>query len=260
MKWISLIGLLVCSSVDAQSVICERYGALPGEPQQTFDRRCPGGYKEVGQVGGSSRSSGYIPDGLADRMLEEQRERNEYIRESLEQATRPRSNQRTNTSDLTGFFESWSVVMHTPAGDLPARLTANNDCSITLSSEDLGTSNVTGVTRTRDSIYFRAEVDADGQTLYLNYSGRVRNNQLTGEYSTDYGSFAMNGTRTVGTGAIPTRCLSVETITEAVAPQNENKERASNLVEDLTNLSELHSQGILTDEEFNAAKRRLLGL
>ncbi|MCH1579905.1 MAG: hypothetical protein L7S55_04300, partial [Luminiphilus sp.] len=71
MKWISLIGLLICGSVNAQSVICERYGALPGEPQQTFDRRCPAGYKEVGQVGGSSRSSGYIPDGLAERMLEE---------------------------------------------------------------------------------------------------------------------------------------------------------------------------------------------
>lgn len=91
MKWISLIGLLLCGSVNAQSVICERYGALPGEPQQTFDRRCPAGYKEVGRVGGSSRSSGYMPDGLAERMLEEQRERNEYIRESLEQAIRPRT-------------------------------------------------------------------------------------------------------------------------------------------------------------------------
>ena len=260
MKWISLIGLLICGSVNAQSVICERYGALPGEPKQTFDRRCPGGYKEVGQVGGVSRSSGYIPDGLADRMLEEQRERNEYIRESLEQAIRPRSNQRANATNTTGFFESWNVVMHTPVGDLPARLTANNDCSMTLSSEDLGTSNITGVTRTRDSFYFRAEVNSEGQTLYLNYSGRVRNNQLTGEYSTSYGSFAMNGTRTVGTGAIPSRCLTAETTTEALAPQKENKERASNLVEDLTNLSELHSQGILTDEEFNAGKRRLLGL
>jgi len=36
MKWVSLIGLLICGSVNAQSVICERYGALPGEPQQTF--------------------------------------------------------------------------------------------------------------------------------------------------------------------------------------------------------------------------------
>ena len=70
MKWISLIGLLVCGSVNAQSVICERYGALPGEPQQTFDRRCPAGYKEVGQVGGSSRSSGYIPDSLAENLAD----------------------------------------------------------------------------------------------------------------------------------------------------------------------------------------------
>ena len=39
MKWISLIGLLVCGSVNAQSVICERYGALPVESQHTFNWR-----------------------------------------------------------------------------------------------------------------------------------------------------------------------------------------------------------------------------
>ena len=37
-------------------------------------------------------------------------------------------------------------------------------------------------------------------------------------------------------------------------------ERGNSLVNGLRDLTELHSQGILTDEEFNAAKRRLLGL
>ena len=40
----------------------------------------------------------------------------------------------------------------------------------------------------------------------------------------------------------------------------ETAPRGESLVDSLKDLNELHSQGILTDEEFNAAKRRLLGL
>ena len=50
---------------------------------------------------------------------------------------------------------------------------------------------------------------------------------------------------------------------EALAPINiksDNQERGKTLIEDLEVLGELHTDGILTDEEFNAAKRRLLGL
>ena len=37
-------------------------------------------------------------------------------------------------------------------------------------------------------------------------------------------------------------------------------ERAESIIDGLTSLAEFHEQGILTDEEFSAAKRRLLGL
>lgn len=257
MKWISLIGLLVCGSVNAQSVICERYGALPGEPQQTFDRRCPAGYKEVGQVGGSSRSGGLA--NTQQPLVDAITQNNERTREFVQQSTRP-ARSYSNAIPTRGTYESWNVVMQTPQGSLPAKLTANGDCSISFNSDGLGTAVVTNVVRTNDSIYFSVSVDAQGQTLYLNYAGLIENNTLTGEFSTDYGSFAMNGTRSTGTGAIPSKCLSADPSTSADKPQSNNQERASSLVEDLTNLSELHSQGVLTDEEFNAAKRRLLGL
>ena len=42
--------------------------------------------------------------------------------------------------------------------------------------------------------------------------------------------------------------------------KSENQARGESLVDSLNNLNKLHSQGILTDEGFNAAKRRLLGL
>ena len=38
------------------------------------------------------------------------------------------------------------------------------------------------------------------------------------------------------------------------------QDSAQSLVQSLTSLSELHEQGVITDSEFNAAKRRLLGL
>ena len=40
----------------------------------------------------------------------------------------------------------------------------------------------------------------------------------------------------------------------------EDQSRGESLVDSLNNLNELHQQGILTEQEFNAAKRRLLGL
>jgi hypothetical protein len=46
----------------------------------------------------------------------------------------------------------------------------------------------------------------------------------------------------------------------SVAPCNFAQDSAQSLVESLGSLSQLHDSGVLTDEEFNAAKRRLLGL
>ena len=42
--------------------------------------------------------------------------------------------------------------------------------------------------------------------------------------------------------------------------RNANQDRGTSLVENLNRLTELHESGVLSDEEFNAAKRRLLGL
>ncbi len=41
---------------------------------------------------------------------------------------------------------------------------------------------------------------------------------------------------------------------------NASTERGSSIADGLSNLSKLYSEGLLTDEEFSAAKRRLLGL
>ena len=46
----------------------------------------------------------------------------------------------------------------------------------------------------------------------------------------------------------------------SVAPYSFPQDSAQSLVDSLNSLAELHESGVLTDEEFNAAKRRLLGL
>ena len=62
----------------------------------------------------------------------------------------------------------------------------------------------------------------------------------------------------------PSSCSSKTTeqasSAESNSPSPTAGERGSSLVENLNNLNELYQKGILTDEEFNAAKRRLLGL
>ena len=47
---------------------------------------------------------------------------------------------------------------------------------------------------------------------------------------------------------------------KAVIPSAQTRERGSSIADGLSNLSKLYSEGLLTDEEFSAAKRRLLGL
>jgi hypothetical protein len=58
--------------------------------------------------------------------------------------------------------------------------------------------------------------------------------------------------------SLPAETITVETLNAPteIAPALEG----AGLVEDLIKLQELYDQGILNDEEFNAAKRRLLGL
>ena len=47
---------------------------------------------------------------------------------------------------------------------------------------------------------------------------------------------------------------------KAPLPSTRTRERGSSIAEGLSNLSKLYSEGLLNDEEFSAAKRRLLGL
>ena len=67
--------------------------------------------------------------------------------------------------------------------------------------------------------------------------------------------------RLVRTTDAPAGCETTPPAAEATSTVNSDAREAGKLIaEGLTELSELYSSGLLTEEEFNAAKRRLLGL
>ncbi|MBM87929.1 MAG: hypothetical protein CMQ41_06070 [Gammaproteobacteria bacterium] len=90
---------------------------------------------------------------------------------------------------------SWDVEMNTPLGALPATLTLNADGSGSMSADGLGEAPISGVTYDANSVSFDAEVDAQGQTLTLSFSGSVDGDSLDGEFDSAFGAFGVTGSR-----------------------------------------------------------------
>jgi hypothetical protein len=90
----------------------------------------------------------------------------------------------------------WGVEMNTPLGATPATLTLNADGTGSMSIEGLGdNAPISGITYDGNSIAFEAEIDAQGQTLVLDFSGVVDGDSLEGEFGSDFGAFEVSGTR-----------------------------------------------------------------
>jgi hypothetical protein len=89
----------------------------------------------------------------------------------------------------------WGAEMTTPLGALTATLTLNEDGSGAVSLDALGGADLDGVTYEGNAIAFVVEIDLQGQTLVLEFSGTVEGDALTGELSSDFGAFALTGTR-----------------------------------------------------------------
>jgi len=90
---------------------------------------------------------------------------------------------------------AWDVEMNTPLGALPATLTLNADGSGSMSADGLGEAPISGITYDGNSVSFDAEVDAQGQSLVLEFNGSVDGNSLDGEFGSDFGAFGVSGSR-----------------------------------------------------------------
>jgi hypothetical protein len=97
---------------------------------------------------------------------------------------------------------------------------------------------------------------------------------FTGKANLQGKEYAITGSRTRREGKNNAICLPPSSNSQRISSKTEddreaqtslnlksnNQERGKTLIEGLEALSKLHSDGILTEEEFNTAKRRLLGL
>ena len=89
----------------------------------------------------------------------------------------------------------WGVEMNTPLGALPATLTLNADGSGSMSADGLGDAPISGVVFDGNSVAFETEIDAQGQSLVLEFSGNVDGDSLEGEFGSDFGAFGVSGSR-----------------------------------------------------------------
>ena len=89
----------------------------------------------------------------------------------------------------------WSVEMNTPLGALPATLTVNADGTGMMMADGLGETAIEGITFEGNMFMFEAEVDAQGQTLVLDFSGTVEGDAVSCEFGSDFGAFGVSGTR-----------------------------------------------------------------
>ncbi|MCI5108111.1 MAG: hypothetical protein MRY76_15515 [Pseudomonadales bacterium] len=90
---------------------------------------------------------------------------------------------------------TWAVEMNTPLGALPATLTMNEDGTGSMAAQGMGSAPLTGIMYDGNAVTFDAEVDAQGQTLVLEFSGSVEGDSINGEFGSDFGAFGVSGTR-----------------------------------------------------------------
>lgn len=89
----------------------------------------------------------------------------------------------------------WDVEMNTPLGALPAVLTINADGTGLMAAQGLGEAPIAGITFDGNTMNFEAEVDAQGQTLVLEFNGTIDGDSVAGAFGSDFGDFGVTGTR-----------------------------------------------------------------
>ena len=96
------------------------------------------------------------------------------------------------------FVGSWDVSLSTPIGDLPGVFMFNEDGTGTMSIEAQGQSSSNGFEGAvfeGNTVKFSSNVDAQGAQMTLSFTGTVEADTITGEFDSDFGAFAVTGTR-----------------------------------------------------------------
>jgi len=89
----------------------------------------------------------------------------------------------------------WDIEMNTPIGAQSAVLTLNADGTGLMAAEGMGEAALDGISYEESAVMFDADIEAQGQTVSLSFSGTVEGDALTGEFGSDFGAFGVTGVR-----------------------------------------------------------------
>ena len=89
----------------------------------------------------------------------------------------------------------WAITIDTPVGSMAGNLNINPDMTGEMSSTELGSAALTGITVYGETVQFSTTIDAQGQSLTLAFNGTVTGDQLAGQFNTDFGPIAVSGVR-----------------------------------------------------------------
>lgn len=92
------------------------------------------------------------------------------------------------------FVGTWETVATSPLGDQAATWVIAEDGTGMMSS-DQGNQSIDGIVVDGNNVSFELIIDAGGQTLALSFNGMVAGDTLTGAFGSDFGDFAVTGTR-----------------------------------------------------------------
>ena len=269
-------------------VICSP-SALTGGPDIVAELGiCPRGYMEVRRTANSSgNSSGGLFQRSVENMSDSIRRDNER-RAAEREAARQRANERAIqerqiqaqqqqqrrinaalSEDSRCLQGTWDVANFNPEALISLDVAANGDVYLegnNLSEQAAIEPNST-VSVLNNNIYMN--INADEFRLRLNL--RLSDDSLAGNLLLTRIEQRFFGDRELPTeerellgtrvDQPPAGCeLNIEPQPQSTNSSSPTVNRGETIADGLRNLSDLHRQGILTDEEFNAAKRRLLGL
>lgn len=88
----------------------------------------------------------------------------------------------------------WNVDMNTPLGAQSFVLTLNDDGSGSMESPQ-GTQAIDGIVYDGNAVEFSAALEAQGQSITLDFSGTVAGDSIEGAFNTPFGALDATGTR-----------------------------------------------------------------
>ena len=89
----------------------------------------------------------------------------------------------------------WDATISTPMGAMNADLVFNDDMTGVMRSSEMGQASLENVTAEGEEVSFSTTVDAQGMMITLNFSGTVQEDELEGNFNTEFGAIGLTATR-----------------------------------------------------------------